>query len=158
MKWLAAAALAFFAFAGHAGACQCGSVPAVAEALNDADVVAMASVSQIEDPYNWWRRFKAWLGIRPEVRDKEEYEKLYGLRVVLSVSRGFKGVSEKSLTVITGRGGGDCGYYFQVGSQYLVYAARGRDGLLRTSICTRTKAASAAGGDLAAIEAIERRP
>ncbi|RYG53820.1 MAG: hypothetical protein EOO01_03315 [Chitinophagaceae bacterium] len=49
-----------------------------------------------------------------------------------ATSRSFKGVRGDTLTVQTGRGGGDCGAFFTVGGSYLIYA---RDG--RTNTCRR---------------------
>lgn len=43
----------------------------------------------------------------------------------------------------------DCGFYFQIGETYLVYAHQDKDtGLLRTGACSRTKRVSDAGEDL----------
>jgi hypothetical protein len=39
--------------------------------------------------------------------------------------------------ISTGRGGGDCGYPFQIGTSYLVYATKGEAGF-STSICSGT--------------------
>lgn len=44
---------------------------------------------------------------------------------------------DSTITVHTGQGGGDCGYPFVTGSQYLVYASV-LQGRLTTSICTST--------------------
>jgi hypothetical protein len=59
----------------------------------------------------------------------------------------------------TGAGGGDCGFAFEVGQVYLVYATGATDDL-RASICSRTRAAADAGPDLAVLgpPAIDRRP
>jgi hypothetical protein len=154
MKPLAAAVLLICVFAASGGACQCGSIPSVGEALLGSNLVLLGTVSRIDDPYTWWWRLKVRLGIEPELRDMEEYERVIGLRVTLSVDRVIKGSSGASVTLITGHGGGDCGYPFEVGSKYLIFVWKGRDGLLRTSICTRTKPASTAGADIAAMDAI----
>jgi hypothetical protein len=59
----------------------------------------------------------------------------------------------------TGAGGGDCGFAFEAGRVYLVYATGAPDDL-RASICSRTRAAGDAGPDLAVLgpPAIDRRP
>jgi hypothetical protein len=49
--------------------------------------------------------------------------------------------------VVTGRGGGDCGYRFEVGARYLVFAY-GDDAKLETNICQRTKELAQAAEDL----------
>jgi 5-hydroxyisourate hydrolase-like protein (transthyretin family) len=46
-------------------------------------------------------------------------------------------------------GGGDCGYAFDVGGEYLIYAYRHpQNGRLSTGICSRTRPLSTAGEDL----------
>lgn len=46
-----------------------------------------------------------------------------GSLVTLDVKRVFKGIERNgSLSIMTGIGGGDCGYYFQKGHDYMVYA------------------------------------
>lgn len=59
-------------------------------------------------------------------------------RVRLGRTETFLGESFEDATVLTGWGGGDCGYPFVVGRAYLVYAYRGTDGALHTGICSRT--------------------
>ena len=70
-------------------------------------------------------------------------------KVLFSFSRIFKG--EKmgdTMAVITGMGGGDCGYIFEVGKEYIVYCDQEKQSLrgktevpafLTTNICTRTQ-------------------
>jgi hypothetical protein len=63
------------------------------------------------------------------------------LRVVrLSVGDVLTGVDarQKKIEILTGYGGGDCGYQFQVGIEYVIYAYKNSAGTLETSICTRT--------------------
>jgi len=56
-----------------------------------------------------------------------------------SVEQAFLGVSTAEVEIGTGRGGGDCGYDFKLGSRYLVYASQSsQSNRLTTSICTRT--------------------
>jgi hypothetical protein len=57
----------------------------------------------------------------------------------LSVSESFRGpaVAGQDVQIYTGNGGGDCGYRFQIGTSYLVYAHPEGD-KLTTSICSRT--------------------
>jgi len=68
--------------------------------------------------------------------------------VVFAIEQAFRGVQDATVEVTTGMGGGDCGYPFKNGERYVVYALRGRDGRLSTSICTRTRLASQAADDL----------
>ncbi|HEY0075399.1 MAG TPA: hypothetical protein VGB77_14970 [Abditibacteriaceae bacterium] len=65
------------------------------------------------------------------------------------VNESWKGASLNILFIRTGRGGGDCGYGFEIGQEYLVYAY-GKSGL-STHTCSRTKPLSDAGQDLAVL-------
>ncbi len=57
----------------------------------------------------------------------------------------WKGEIAKELTVFTGHGGGDCGYLFHEGVEYIVYASPDTGGV---GICGRTAPIWAAGDDL----------
>ncbi len=47
----------------------------------------------------------------------------YGQKVVqFTVEESLKGVATKTVDLVTGMGGGDCGYSFETGERYLVYA------------------------------------
>jgi hypothetical protein len=60
-----------------------------------------------------------------------------------SVDESFRGsaIAGQEITIYTGMGGGDCGYEFNVGTTYLVYAAV-YNGKLITGICTPTNLAA----------------
>lgn len=78
-------------------------------------------------------------------------------RVVrLTVEQRFRGDVENVETeVITGWGGGDCGYEFKMGGRYIVYAYRDeKDHKLYTSICSRTRTLAEAADDLAFIRGL----
>ncbi len=63
--------------------------------------------------------------------------------VTLAVTEPFKNADHRVIDVATGRGGGDCGFAFAVGSSYLVFAhERTGTGLLTTGICSNTKHAA----------------
>ena len=49
----------------------------------------------------------------------------------------YKGRNTDTVTIYTGGGMGDCGFVFDEGQQYLVYAYK-KDGVYKTDICTRT--------------------
>ncbi len=53
--------------------------------------------------------------------------------------KSWKNKFKDAVSITTGRGGGDCGYNFEVGKKYLVYTD-GDKNKLRTNICTRTSA------------------
>ncbi|HEV2298749.1 MAG TPA: hypothetical protein VGR72_09560 [Candidatus Acidoferrales bacterium] len=65
--------------------------------------------------------------------------------VTIQVLRMFRGKLIGSVTVLTGIGTGDCGYDFETGKEYLVYASNVDDGVLFTSICTGTTLLEQAG-------------
>ena len=60
-----------------------------------------------------------------------------------AVSESFRGpaIGGQNITVYTGMGGGDCGYQFNLGATYLVYASE-YNGKLVTGICTLTSPAA----------------
>lgn len=69
----------------------------------------------------------------------------------------FRGTATSDVEVETGAGGGDCGYRFKKGAEYLVYASRNeRSGRLTTGICSRTKLLGSAADDLAYLRAAFR--
>src|SRR5882672_73494 len=54
---------------------------------------------------------------------------------------------QKEIEIVTGMGGGDCGYRFQFGVGYVVYAYKNSEGRLETGICSRTRALTEAAAD-----------
>lgn len=67
-------------------------------------------------------------------------EKRLGFSVFFKVLKSWKGVEKTFVEVNTGRGGGDCGYSFVSGQEYLIYAshAYGKPGnYWVTGICSR---------------------
>lgn len=65
-----------------------------------------------------------------------------------SVEQAYEGVHGTQIEVFTGLGGGDCGFPFQPGRRYLVYAYRKKEKLV-TSSCSRTSLFEAAKEDVA---------
>jgi hypothetical protein len=72
------------------------------------------------------------------------------LEVDLRVGRRFKGAEADTVTVLTAENGAACGYNFEVGGTYLVYADE-NDGQLAVSLCSRTARIEDAADDLAAL-------
>lgn len=68
--------------------------------------------------------------------------------VQFSVDEAWKGVSEPMVAIATSDNDGTCGYDFQQGVKYLVYAY-GSEGSLQTGICNRTQPVADAYEDLA---------
>jgi hypothetical protein len=65
--------------------------------------------------------------------------------VTIRASRVYSGPSPERFTVLTGMGGGDCGFDFETGKEYLVYGEMIDRGGLFTSICTGTALLEHAG-------------
>jgi hypothetical protein len=81
--------------------------------------------------------------------DHDEYGQPYGsLLVTVDVERAFVSAAPGPLELITGRGGGDCGYKFAVGQRYLIYADKTPIGQWSASICSRTRPLEKAQEDL----------
>ena len=68
--------------------------------------------------------------------------------VRFKIEKFWKGALSEEVTVFTGQGGGDCGYKFEVGQRYLIYAYRYNDTELGTNICQRTASLIEAAEDL----------
>jgi Carboxypeptidase regulatory-like domain len=80
--------------------------------------------------------------------------------VHFEVIDGFRGVtSESTVALVTGQGGGDCGYEFRPGNAYIVYAVTNpQSGQLTTSICSRTRLLGEASDDITYARAIRTNP
>ena len=72
----------------------------------------------------------------------------YSISVTFKVERSWKGALPNQVVVLTGRGGGDCGYLFEMGQRYLVYAYGSNVSSLGTNICQRTAMLSESSDDL----------
>jgi hypothetical protein len=70
------------------------------------------------------------------------------MQVSFQVSRAYRGAPQKHLKLKTGLGGGDCGFDFEVGKRYLVYASTDDAGQLSTGICTGTALLEESHGNL----------
>lgn len=70
------------------------------------------------------------------------------LMVTFSDTRTYRGEPSNQFTVETGLGMGDCGFAFQTGNKYLVYAWTGESGILQTGICSGTARIEQAGAEL----------
>lgn len=79
-----------------------------------------------------------------------------GYAVHFSIDESFHGGAEArgETVVYTGSGGGDCGYPFVVGTNYLVYAGVSSDGRLTTGICHGTQPEIMVGGLLMQLRSI----
>lgn len=134
------ASLTFFALllsTATAVACSCLGNPAPCQSFWEADAVFSGQVISIniEAEGNRYGRQR---------------------RVVrLLVKESFRGVSVPEVDVITGLGEGDCGFGFEIGQDYLIYAyERKTDHKLETGICTRTSMLAKAQQDLTYIKGL----
>ncbi len=138
-----------------ASACECFIIKSIEKEYNDADYVASGKVVQID-----YVQILQELNGKSKVstsKSKEEFNIFKGLvlaKITLKVDEVFKGNKRKKEVIIyTGSsGGGDCGFYFELNKQYLIYAFKDswetkelRDNnkkyrrILYTDTCTRTK-------------------
>ena len=83
-------------------------------------------------------------------RRNEDPNFLNGVKVTFEVSEVWKGNSERRLVVTTSDSSASCGYSFQEGQEYLVYASA-EDAQLQTGLCSGTKRLSDARADLAVL-------
>jgi hypothetical protein len=121
-------AILFLLFARTTSACSCIGESAIAEAFKHADAVFHGTVLSVDT-------------IMQEFFQDETIISRYAkLRVNFRVIGSYKlhGKSD-TVSVMTGVGGGDCGFYFIPGTDYIVYADREDDKQLHTNICMRTK-------------------
>jgi hypothetical protein len=104
----------------------------VQRAANSSDAVFEGRVERIELK---WALMEAKVGDSISASVEEDPLEL---RVSFDSVRSYKGAPEKNIQVRTGIGGGDCGFDFEVGKQYLVYAFADKSGQLSTGICSGT--------------------
>lgn len=65
---------------------------------------------------------------------------------------------QREIEIVTGRGGGDCGYSFQPGADYVIYAYKNSEGRLETGICSRTRPLTEAAQDVTYLRTIAQLP
>jgi hypothetical protein len=115
-------------------ACSCFPVRSPEEEMNDSTAVFSGQVIQIEGPDP--------LGGMVSTVDQ--------LTVTFAVYEIWKGPQINPLIIQTARDSATCGYHFEVGQDYLVYA-HGNSSNLQTNICTRTSLLANANEDIQAI-------
>lgn len=80
--------------------------------------------------------------------------KVFSVKVKFKSQNTYKGKFINEVIISTGQGKGDCGYNFEVGKDYLIYAY-GEVNDLETNICTRT-ALLESNGDLEILNKIKK--
>jgi hypothetical protein len=119
-------------------ACECVPTPPGVKTARDfakwnadrSDVIFEGTVDRIE--VNWTVRDAKVGDLMPANLD-EPY-----ILVSFADSHFYRGTAAKNMTVRTGLGLGDCGFPFEAGKQYLVFASREKSGEITTSICSGT--------------------
>ncbi|MEK7324929.1 MAG: hypothetical protein AAB217_06690, partial [Chloroflexota bacterium] len=111
-----------------ASACSCIPPDPPPVAFTNAHAVFVGSVTAINDPA-WLARTFPFLPI--------VYSSADPVAVNFQVSDSWKGVTTTTVVIRTAVSGASCGYTFNVGRQYVVYAYQ-YSGELETNICTRT--------------------
>lgn len=108
---------------GRAFGCSCDTLPPMDVEFARSDTVFVGRVVQMA----------------VESRSEDNYR--YEVRVCrFQISEGFKGLEDqkKEVTIVTRMSGSACGFPFELGERYLVYASV-YHGELETSICRRTR-------------------
>jgi hypothetical protein len=120
-------------------ACSCASGGPPCQAAWNASVVFVGTVVELSHDTT-----------QPDSRGNVRINGFLGTHAIFEVAEGFIGIQgpRKQVEVRTGMGGGDCGYTFQRGEKYVVYARENTDGTLVTSICSRTARQDRAQADL----------
>lgn len=86
-----------------------------------------------------------------EVKERQQINGQRTKSVLFDVTTTWKGVSESQVFITTGFDGGDCGYEFKQGKEYIVYASQSSmygGNALVTTICDRTNEAASAKEDV----------
>jgi len=80
--------------------------------------------------------------------------------ILIRIGEVLSGVEpgRQEIEILTGFGGGDCGYPFQTGAEYVVYAYKNSDGRLETGTCSRTRPLAEAGDDVAYFHSMASAP
>lgn len=142
----AALAIALALVPGLSSACSCMPPGSVQEEQARSTRVFVGRVTHTEErsaevENGWLASAIQWIkGLfgAPPPRDTQYYPHIL---VTFYVLETFKGSSVSEVQLSTGMGGGDCGYPFETGKTYVVYA-HGVEGDLGAGICSLTGLAS----------------
>lgn len=129
IRWLGLAVLGLMLpawMSAPADACQCHDVPTVLEAAESSDLIFVGTVLSV-------------------VSVRYESGQFVRQRVMLRVDEGLKNASMSRYALDT-PAPESCGYPFEIGRQYFVYASAFREGFT-TSLCGRTRPVAWAGDD-----------
>jgi hypothetical protein len=123
-----------------APSCSCVPIPAPAEAVAQAGVVFEGTPVRVRDTVT----AVAGFGGKPAT--------LRQLLFTIVVTRKWKGTVHDTVAVVTGTGGGNCGYPFEIGHRYLVFPEEAEGApALNVSLCSDTKPTAEAEAELQAL-------
>jgi 5-hydroxyisourate hydrolase-like protein (transthyretin family) len=139
----------FFCLCSDSFACSCAGSGPPCQAFWQADAVFVGQVKAKDLK----ARFE-------KGRNGEELRALGGgeVRVTLTISDAFRGAPGKEVDIFTSDSSAACGYRFENGGVYIVYAheyPKG-SGKLHTSICSRTQKYSESSPDIAYAKSLAR--
>lgn len=80
------------------------------------------------------------------------------LQVTIDVEESFRGDAGKSATVFTPQSGASCGFHFEKGQSYIVFAHKTKEGELAVSMCSGTRPVANAQQDLAYLRSLRTLP
>ena len=143
---LAALALALACLPGVASACSCVPPGSVQEETDRSTRVFVGRVTHTEErsakmENGWLASAILWIKGLFGASPPPDHQYYPHMLVTFEVIEWFKGQAAPDVELHTGMGGGDCGYFFETGMTYVVYA-HGIDGDLGASICSLTGPAS----------------
>ncbi|WP_102029070.1 hypothetical protein [Salirhabdus sp. Marseille-P4669] len=114
-------------------ACSCVPPGAPVEEMKESSAVFLGKVTEIAN------KDRGSLTFPPDIEQ---------VAVQFEVEKSWKGLNQKEVVVYTASNSASCGFEFEVGREYLVYASEG-EGNLQTSYCTRTAQLEMADEDIA---------
>ena len=127
--------------------CSCVGRSPAAESYGQYDLIFIGTVTGHTDRWNLWR--KSWYFLRSFVESDPVLDvNQYGFEFEFAVDQMWRGTPARTTSVLTGRGGGDCGVPFELGKSYLVYADCRKRGACFTIICDPTRPTERAAEDL----------
>jgi Carboxypeptidase regulatory-like domain len=142
-------------------ACSCIGTEPPCQAAWTATAVFTGTVLDIADPAPPPPQPAGPKPIRPSIYYSSTTPFSSHNRVVrMQIAEVLTGVDpgQKEIEIVTGMGGGDCGYSFQPAVDYIVYAYKNSDGRLETGICSRTRPLTQAAEDVAYLRAFPQLP
>ena len=139
-------------------ACSCMVPNSPADSFTNYDVVFSGKVVKIEDSRGVVYDLLRWIFRNFELPFVDYFlylERFQGLNVTFKVINSWKFVNTSSIDIKTGYGDADCGYSFETGREYLVYASNMPGNYLYSNTCTRNNILPNASEDLAYLNTIE---